>query len=151
TVNATDVENDTITYAITAGNPGNAFAIDPATGQITVATTSAIVSGPLLLTVTATDSGTPGASDTATVTVNVNTPPVVATPIDDIARFEDADPVVIDLTPVFSDAQDPVSALTYSIELNSDPALTSATIVGTTLTLTPVPNANGTTLLSVRA
>ena len=72
--------DDTVTYTIAAGNTGDAFAIDPASGAITVAaaldyeTTAAYT-----LTVQAVDGA--GAQATATVTVTVtdvveNQPPV---------------------------------------------------------------------------
>jgi VCBS repeat-containing protein len=84
TVTATDqdVPAQTLTYAITVGNTGGAFAIDPATGQITVANSAAVdteTTPTFTLTVTVTDNGSPVLSDTATVTVNVtgvNEPPV---------------------------------------------------------------------------
>ena len=72
-VTATDPDaGDTLSYAITSGNADGAFAIDPATGQVTIA------NGALLdyetmparsLTVTVTDSG--GNSDSATVSISV--------------------------------------------------------------------------------
>ncbi len=71
----------THTFAITAGNTGGAFAISNS-GQITVAAVAAVnfeVNPTFTLTVQVTDSGTPGLSDTATVTVNllnVNEAPV---------------------------------------------------------------------------
>ncbi len=72
---ATGVDFDigqTLTYEIIAGNPGNAFAINPNTGAISVA-------GPLdfetksqyLLTVRVTDNGTPALSGTGVVTINI--------------------------------------------------------------------------------
>lgn len=65
----TSAPNNTLSYAITAGNTGNAFAIDNA-GQITVATAAAITDpGTFTLTVTVTDGG--ALSDTATITVTV--------------------------------------------------------------------------------
>ncbi|MBK1827208.1 cadherin domain-containing protein [Haloferula rosea] len=74
TVTASDPDvGDSLTYAITGGNTGGAFAIDSASGAITVAgsidheTTTQYV-----LTVTVTDDGTPQGSDTAIITVNVN-------------------------------------------------------------------------------
>ena len=71
TVVATDPDGQTLVYAITAGNTGNAFAIDAATGEITVAGTlnHETLAG-YTLTVEVTDSG--DLSDTATVTVAVN-------------------------------------------------------------------------------
>jgi hypothetical protein len=74
----------THTFAITAGNTGGAFAIDPGTGQLLVANAAALdfeTTPVFSLTVEATDSGTPPATGTATVTVtltDVNEPPVVS-------------------------------------------------------------------------
>ena len=60
------------TFAITAGNTGGAFAIDPATGAITVALPLDFETTPSYsLTVEVTDDGTPALSGTATITVNV--------------------------------------------------------------------------------
>lgn len=70
TVAATDPNvGDTLTYAITAGNTGTTFAIDAATGAITVAGAPLTPNAVFDLTVTATDGG--GLSDTATVRVTV--------------------------------------------------------------------------------
>jgi len=83
TVTATDVENNDITFSIISGNTGGAFAINPTTGEITVANSAALnyeVNPTFTLTVQATDNGTPPASGTGTVTinlVNVNEAPVV--------------------------------------------------------------------------
>ena len=70
TISASDAESETITYAITAGNTGNAFTINSSTGAITTAaaldyetTTS------YSLTITATDAF--GNATTTTQTVNV--------------------------------------------------------------------------------
>jgi hypothetical protein len=69
-------------YAITGGNAGGAFAIDPNTGAITVANAAALdfeTTPSFALTVQVTDAG--GLTDTATVTVdltNVNEAPVLA-------------------------------------------------------------------------
>ena len=70
TVSASDVDaGDTLSYAITAGNTGGAFAID-SNGNVTTATALDYESAASYsLTVTVTDSGS--LSDTATVTVNV--------------------------------------------------------------------------------
>ena len=76
TVAASDPDaGDTLTYAITGGNTGGAFAINAATGEITVNNSAALnfESNPTFnLTVQVTDSGTPGLTDTATVTINLN-------------------------------------------------------------------------------
>ena len=85
TASATDPDaGQTLSYAITGGNAGGAFAIAAASGQITVANTSALDailqggSPSAALTVQATDNGTPAQSGSGTITVNitdVNDPP----------------------------------------------------------------------------
>lgn len=71
------------TFAITGGNPGQAFAIHPMTGALTVNNSSALnfeASPQISLTVTATDNGTPALSSSANVTVflrNVNEAPTL--------------------------------------------------------------------------
>jgi len=70
-VHAEDLEGDSITYSITAGNTGNKFTINSSTGLIETAgaldyeTTSSYT-----LTITATDEHS--ATDTTTITVNVS-------------------------------------------------------------------------------
>ena len=72
-VSASDVDaGDSLSYAITAGNASGAFAIDSATGEITVAASSQLnfeTSPVFNLTVTVTDSG--GLTDDAAVTVSL--------------------------------------------------------------------------------
>ncbi|MDX1945343.1 MAG: cadherin domain-containing protein [Pirellulaceae bacterium] len=72
----------TLSYAIVGGNGSGAFAINAATGQITVASSTALdfeTTPSFALSVQATDSGSPALSATATVTINlrdvVETPP----------------------------------------------------------------------------
>jgi VCBS repeat-containing protein len=84
TVNATDVDaGQTITYSITGGNTGGAFAINAASGQITVANSAALnfeATPSFTLTIQATDNGSPNLSDSDTYTINlsdVNEAPVV--------------------------------------------------------------------------
>ncbi len=70
-----------LTYSIIAGNANNSFAIDPATGQITVLNNGVLNfedQTQLVLTVKVVDDGQPAASDTATLTIqltDVNEPP----------------------------------------------------------------------------
>ncbi len=67
-----DRDGEAITYSISAGNTGGAFAIDAATGAITVANSAALdfeASPSFTLTVTASDGSL---SDTAAITVNLN-------------------------------------------------------------------------------
>jgi VCBS repeat-containing protein len=73
----------TLSYSITSGNTNNGFAIDANTGVITVANSAALdfeTTPQFLLTVEATDNGTPALSGTNTITIdltNVNEAPVV--------------------------------------------------------------------------
>jgi hypothetical protein len=71
TVASTDADaGDTAAYALGAGNTGGAFAIDPATGAITVANAAALTAGATFdLTVTVQDAG--GLTDTTTVSISV--------------------------------------------------------------------------------
>ena len=77
TVTATDADTgDTLTYAITAGNSGNQFAINSSTGEITSTTGLDYENATQhILTVTVSDDGSPVRSDTATVTINVTDVP----------------------------------------------------------------------------
>lgn len=85
TIATTDPDaGQTRTFAITAGNTNNAFAISATTGVLSVNSSAALnfEANPVFnLTITATDNGTPVRSGSATVTVNllnVNEAPVVA-------------------------------------------------------------------------
>ena len=76
TVAATDVDTgDTLTFSITGGNTGSAFAIDPSTGQLTVSNSGQLdfeAIRSFSLTVQVQDSGGLTATATVTVTVTVN-------------------------------------------------------------------------------
>jgi hypothetical protein len=63
---------DSLTFSIVGGNPGGAFAIDPLTGEITVANAAAIgpaTASPFTLAIEAGDAGSVISSATATVDV----------------------------------------------------------------------------------
>ncbi len=74
TVAASDVDaGDSLTYSITAGNTGGAFAMDANTGEMTVASRAALdfeTNPTFRLTVRVEDTG--NLTDTATVTINLN-------------------------------------------------------------------------------
>jgi hypothetical protein len=80
TVSASDQDmGNTISYSITAGNTGSAFAINPTTGAITVSNTlSYFTTSTYALTVQVIDNG--GLSASATVTINVNNPAAANNP-----------------------------------------------------------------------
>jgi VCBS repeat-containing protein len=75
TVAASDPDaGDHLTYSITAGNTGGAFAINSTTGAITVANPAALdyeTHPTFTLTVEVTDSGTPARTASATVTIHL--------------------------------------------------------------------------------
>ena len=115
-VTATDPnEGDTISYSITAGNPGNAFVIGPSTGAITVAAGLDFETTPSYeLTVEATN-GTNAASATVVVSVtDVNESPVFEQDSYNFSPAEDASAgaAVGTVTATDSDEGDTV---TYSI------------------------------------
>jgi uncharacterized delta-60 repeat protein len=74
TITATDPDSDSLTFAITAGNTGNAFAVD-STGYVTVASAlNAKQQASYALTVQVSD----GRGGTVEATVNVTVTPVIA-------------------------------------------------------------------------
>ena len=78
TVVASDTDGDALTYSITAGNTGNAFAINGSTGELTVASSSALdisVNPEFVLTVEVSDGQ---AANSATITIKVNAVPEIA-------------------------------------------------------------------------
>lgn len=82
TVVASDPDvGQALTYSITAGNTGGAFAIDPSTGQIRVNNGLAVTlaNSPFNLTVRVTDNGSPNLSNEATITITVLPPSLRAT------------------------------------------------------------------------
>ncbi|HOO50135.1 MAG TPA: cadherin domain-containing protein, partial [Alphaproteobacteria bacterium] len=73
TVTSTDLEGDTVTYSITAGNTGSMFSINNATGDITLNGTPDFETvGSYTLTVRGTDNGFGSLFSTTTVTININ-------------------------------------------------------------------------------
>jgi hypothetical protein len=153
TITGTDIENDTLTYSITGGNTGGAFAIDPSSGHITVATPSAVTGTTFNLTVQATDNGTPNQSDTATVTITVNHYPTT-TGISDSTVLEDANPTNVPLEPSFADTDQAASTLTYTIVGNTNPGLFGSIAINPSthvLQFTPAADANGFSDVTVRA
>ena len=120
TATATDPDaGTTLTWAITGGNTGGAFAINSSTGAITVADTNDVdfeTNHPFSLTVQATDNGTPQLSDSDTITVNlndVNDNPVVNAAIFSLAE-NSANGTSVG-TPTASDQDSPAQTLTWAI------------------------------------
>ena len=137
TVTATDPNpGQTLSYAITGGNTGGAFAIDAATGAITVASSAALdfeTTPTFSLTVQVTDDGAPAQSGSGAITVNltnVNEPPVANA--QSVTTPEDT-PLAIVLTG--SDPENQPLSFTPG-------APTQGVLSGTAPNLTYTPNAN---------
>jgi len=77
--------------------------------------------------------------------------PVVVNPIADLSLPQDSAPQVINLASVFSDPDGSAAALSLTLGNNSNPALVSAGVSGSDLTLTFVPGQSGTADITVRA
>jgi hypothetical protein len=92
-----------LTYAITAGNTGGAFAINASSGQITVANSAALdfeTTPSFSLTVQVTDDGSPALSTSAPVTIlltNVNEKPTLTVPAAQ-AAYEDVGRAITGIT-----------------------------------------------------
>jgi hypothetical protein len=113
TVTATDAENDPVTYAL-SGDNADAFAIDPATGVITLVAPldfEALDQNTLAVTVTATDDE--GAETTQDITVTVNdvneAPTITSGDTFDIDENLEAGTVVFTATAVDPDADDTIT------------------------------------------
>ena len=152
-------DSDTaLTYTIENNTNPSLFTsttIDGVVGTLTLDYAPA-TNGTADITIRATDTGTPALFVETTFMVSVtpvNQPPTT-TGITDVFVAEDAGNTVIDLFATFDDPEDPDSALTYTVETNTNPALfTSTSINGAlgTLTLDYAPDANGTADITVRA
>ena len=124
TVSATDPDpGQTVSYAIAGGNTSGAFAIDPTTGQITVANSAAIdyETNPVFaLSVTATDDGAPALSSNATVIVFIddgNDPPQIS---DQTFALDENSPNGTVAAMVKASDPDAGQTLTYSIVAGND-------------------------------
>ena len=113
---------------------------------------TASTSGTATITMRATDAGGLFVDDVFTVTVNGT--PTVAIAIADTTVTENASPIdnYRDLKAVFTDAEDG-SALTYSIESNTNSGLVTATFVAadSTLDLSFTASTTGTATITIRA
>lgn len=107
-----------LSYAITGGNTGGAFALNATNGAITVASAAAVnfeTNPTFALTVTVTDNGSPTRSSNATITVNltnINETPVIAAQSFTIAENSPSGTVV---GAVVAGDLDADQSLTYSI------------------------------------
>jgi len=104
------------------------------------------------------NTGSPGGrtvSRTVLLTVTpVNDPPILANPIADITVNEDAPVTIVELFPQVFNDPDVLSnndRLTLQVVDNSNPLVASTVINNTALSITPVSDASGETLITVEA
>jgi hypothetical protein len=121
-VAGTDPDADqALSYAITAGNTGNAFQIDAGSGAITVATPAALdfeTTTSFVLTVTATDDGDPALSASAIVTItldDVNEAPAIEDQAFAVAEDAAAGSAVGTVVATDPDAAAPDGTLTFAL------------------------------------
>jgi hypothetical protein len=147
-----------LTYSIENNSNSALFTATPINGALGTLTLdyAPATTGTADITVRATDTGTPPLYVETTFTVTVLPPnnPPTTNGIGDETVVEDAGNTVIDLFAAFDDPDEPDSALTYTVESNTNLALFTATPINSvagTLTLDYAPDANGTAILTVRA
>jgi hypothetical protein len=105
--------------------------------------------GSFSITVRATDPEGLFAEATTNVTIiAVNDAPTGS--LIPISANEDAPPITINLADSFADIESPDSALTFTA-LSSRPDIATVSVLAGNLTLTPLPNANGSLTITVRA
>jgi len=143
---------DTLTFSI-IDNTEPSLVATSLIGDILTLSFTPNANGTAIIRVRATDSGSPvlWIDETFTVTVNpVNDAPTVADPIDDILVNENDPDTVLSLLGAFADV-DIGDSLTLSVSGNTNPGLVTAGVVGSQLTLSYLPDQNGTAEITVRA
>jgi len=147
-----DLPGDSLVFAVTGNTNPGLVTTSTFGGNLTLSY-SPNQHGSSEITVQAVDQGGAGASveDMFTVTVNpVNDAPTVSNPIDDVIVNENDSDTVLNVSGVFNDIEDGAS-LSLSVFDNTNPGLVTAELVGTQLTLSYLPDQNGTAEITVRA
>ncbi len=143
---------DVLTLSVTSDNPAVVAASLNAAGTQLTLTYGANQSGAANVTVRATDLAGLFVEDAFTATVSpFFNPPTVAQPVADVTADEDAVPLVINLSGVFTDPDLPNGDVLTLSAVSANPALVAASVAGTQLTLTFQPNANGIAAVTVTA
>lgn len=135
TVHATDLDSDTVTYLITAGNDAGYFAIDPVTGAITLTQAGVEAYTNNFETLANVHNLTVGASDgTNTTTIGVTLGEMdvndVTAVVSDTAITNEDTSIIIDVTAndTDEDAKSPVDTVTQgangSVTINADGTVT---------------------------
>ena len=164
-LNATDgdggAEDLGITYSITGGEDAGDFLLNSSTGELTFSNspdfenpTDANTDGIYEVTITADDGRTENNTSNVTLeitVINVNESPVLSTPIADVTVDENAVNTVIDLSTNFNDVETASGSLIYTVEVNDNPTLVTATISDSALTLNYQTDQFGVANITVRA
>ncbi|MCB9113237.1 MAG: DUF4082 domain-containing protein, partial [Anaerolineales bacterium] len=152
-LSTTDVDTgDTFAYSFCGGTDDASFSLS-GNQLLTAASFDYETQNSFSICIRSTDSGTAFFDETFTINVNnVNEAPTTSG-IAPVTVDEDAADTTLDLWTSFADAEDADSALTYTIENNTNAALfTSVTITGgQNLVLNYAPNAFGTADITIRA
>jgi hypothetical protein len=151
---ATDADNDSLGFAILDGPINGSLST-----MITINDTAVSIIytpnqdyfGSDSFSFSVTDNS--GLSDTAEVSITVTAvddAPTVSNALSDIVVDEDANDSTIVLTGVFSDVDNDDSAISKSVQSNTNQSLVTASIVGDTLTLDFLNNQNGSAIITIR-
>ena len=137
----------TITYTASA-SPTGFVTVAEADGVLTL---TPLVTGQAIVTITATAESKSAGAETFTVNIHEGSAPVNAAPVAAAIPAQSMmtgdDPLSVDVSPFFSDADD--DALTFSNAVSSDTMVATVELSGSTLTITAV--AAGTSTISVTA
>ncbi|MBK80296.1 MAG: hypothetical protein CMQ43_05195 [Gammaproteobacteria bacterium] len=146
---------DTVTYSVSSITGDAVFTSTNVAGASLTLDYAADANGAATITVRGTDDASAFVEDTFTVTVAaVNDAPVVVAPVADVTVDEDAAPVSIDVSGVFTDTDIATNGdvLTYSVAgVAGDPVFDSTSVVGSSVDLVFTAEANGVATVTVRA
>ncbi|HUT09316.1 MAG TPA: SdrD B-like domain-containing protein, partial [Thermoguttaceae bacterium] len=146
-----DIPPDALTLTV-AGNTNAGLVTTALVGTQLTLSFVANQSGSAQITIQAQDLVGATITDTFLVTVDPqNDAPVVATPIDDVIATENDQPLGLDLSGVFDDANIPPDVLTLTVASNTNAGLVTTTLVGTDLTLSFVADQTGTAEITIQA
>jgi hypothetical protein len=146
-LSAMDPDGDTLTYTVVIP-PGRGSLTG--TGASRTYTPNLNLSGQDTITFVVSDGTTQSAPATITIAVlPVNDPPVVANPISDVSINGEVTSTAVDVSSVFSDAENG-TGLSLFVS-SSDATLAAASLSGTTLVLDFPSNRSGIATITVRA
>lgn len=145
----TDVDGDSLTYSVTSVSPADAV-----TSQITGSTleVDAVLNefGPVTLIIEAIDGGTVPATTTLSVNITPSEdPPLVLSPIPDIAILEDEPVDFITLNTIFDDPDG--DTLTFAVSSVTPAGIAQIDVNAGELRILPNPDAHGTVISTVVA